>query len=507
MLSTSLRFRQLAAGHVRPLSWAFRASFDKAFDPSVTYFELDSSVLDGIDILAADEDTDVITEWSKYIYENYDRRVIGLEWTSELDFFSSITASMADISLNNYDGFFTRGGESPLAPYLLPRRPIKILAGFGGEVLPQFIGLTEKAPVVDRIGRTASLHAEDFLTFIFAKRLDQSQLFLDKRVDEILEELFDLAGVIPSQMQLDIARTTVPYAFFDKNTTIGYAVGELMKAEMGSLYMDETGIIIFRNRLRQSTGSVYTFNEQNIIDYDNSDESKIVNSVSVKAEVREVQPLQVIFNLSEKIFIPGGETVSRFFQFNDPVTSVADIIAYTANSEEDGSGTDLSGVVNIVSQTLFSNTLLVEMENTGSVDAYMTGMTIDGTPVKIARKVDVIEKDQTSIDEFEEQTLEIASPYIQDESQAESIALTIVRHFKDYGNTITMNVKGTPAVQLGDVVLVQIDDIDDTFIIQKQEKQIINSRFGHRITAQKYDIPTYFQLDVSTLDSEDELAA
>jgi hypothetical protein len=234
MQNTSAQFQAYATGDVRPLSWQFRASFDKAYDPSVTLFTLDVSLLDGVDVLGLDA-ADPITEWDKYDYADYTDRVIAMEWQQEFNFLSSITAAMADVKLNNYDALFTRDSGSALDPNLLPRRPIRLLAGFGGESIPQFVGLTEKIPQVDRKALTAGLHAQDFLSYMFTRKLDRTVMYENMRIDELLEELFGLFGVLPSQMILEEARTTVPFAFFLKNQTLGSAVAELMKAEMGSL--------------------------------------------------------------------------------------------------------------------------------------------------------------------------------------------------------------------------------------------------------------------------------
>lgn len=509
MQTTSLQFEDYASGYVRPLAWGFRASFDKQFDDDVTFFTLDQSQLDGIDVLAPTGDS-VITEWSKYRYDNYSDRVISLEWVQEFDILTSITATMAEVVLNNYDNYFTKGGISPIEQYLLPRRPIRLLSGFNIELLPQFVGLTTNSPTVNRKERTASLHAQDFLTYLFDRRLDQSVMYVDNRVDEILENLFAQFGVLPNQMHLDIARTTVPYAFFEKNSTLGNAVADLMKAEMGSLYMDEEGFIVFKNRLRQSSGPVMIFNDSNIIEYTNSDEQTIINSVSVKSEVREVLPLQVIFSITTERgqpieLVPGTQEI--FIRIQDPATFIDDIDGFTANTSNDNNGTSVTSFVNVVDTYLFSDSIKITFNNTYISKVYITNMNILGTPVRITKEIDIIEKDQTSIDEYEEQTYSVESPYIQDSSTAESIALTIVRHFKDYGNTLTMEIKGSPALQIADVVTVDIDDIYDNFIIRKIENQLVDNKYTQRLTVQKYDIPTYFQLDVSLLDGEDVLAA
>jgi plastocyanin len=505
MQTVSDQFMAWAEGDMRPLAWQFRASFDKSFDPDITFFTLDTSLLDGVDILGYTGAND-ITEWDKYNYEPYSDRVISMEWQQEFSFLSSTTAAMADIKLNNYDHLFTKQAGSPLDPYILPRRPIRLLAGFGDEAIPQFVGLTEKIPQVDRKALTAALHAQDFLSYMFTRKLDRTVMYIDLRVDEILAELFALFGVLPSQMLLETAATTVPFAFFEKNQTLGGAVADLMKAEMGSLYMDEQGFIVFKNRLRQAGTPVMTFDETNIIDYSTSNENQIINNVSVKSQVRVVQDKQAVFKLAETIQIDPGDTISKFFNFDDPVTAVDTITFYTANSAQDDSGTDLTSDITIVDQTLFSTSILVEIENTGGTVAYLTALVVYGTPAKITKTVDVILKDQDSIDEFEDQTYSIESKYIQNEDTARSIGLNILRRFKDFNNTITLEVKSNPALQINDTINVVIDGINDNFVINKLRQVLQDGRLQQTITAQKIDATIFFTLDVSLLDGTDVLA-
>lgn len=183
-----------------------------------------------------------------------------------------------------------------------------------------------------------------------------------------------------------------------------------------------------------------------------------------------------------------------------------------ANSLEDGTGTDLSSNIDIVSQTNFGTSILVEIENTGGVPLFLNEMSVYGTPAKIVRVVNILEKDQTSISEFEEQVYEVESPYIQDVDTARSIALTIVRHFKDYGNTLEIDIKTNPALQIGDLVNVDVDNIVDVFRIIKIVNVMNNSQARQTLTVQRYEIPSYFILSSdsearSLLDSEDVLAA
>jgi len=498
-------FTQLAQGHVRPLAWQFRASFDKTFDPAVEFFELDTSLLDGPDLLAPSDDN-VVQEWDKYIYSDYTNRIVQMEWSREEDQPYSVNLAMADLTLNNYDGYFTRG-SSPLDPNVLPRRPVRLLSGFGNTVLPQFVGLTETVPKVDKASGVATVHCTDFLSFIFGTNLDETIMLEDVYTHEVLEYLFDLAGLTPTQYVLDESFNRISFVYWEKGTNLGQAIRELMQAELGSLYMDELGMIRFVNRVKISTAPVYTFDSSNIIDYRLSDESKIINVVEMKANIRSVQPVQPVYTLSEPIQVLAGETEIEFFSLTDPVTSIETITNYLANSLENGEGTDLTANIDILDVDAFANAIKVTFENTGVTDAYITELEVTGTPAKaIGDPLYVRLIDQDSIDQFEEQVLTIDNDFIQTTDAANSIGLSLLNYFGDYGNSIELDVKGTPALQLGDNIMVDIDNISDTYTITKIVNILSDGRYSQRLTAKVYNIPAFFILDQSLLNGEDVLA-
>lgn len=504
MQTTSTRFAQLASGNVRPLSWAFRASFDKQFDPATTFFTLDESILDGPDLLAP-SDANVVQEWDKYLYADYSSRIKQVEWSREQNFPYSVNLAICDLVLNNYDGYFTRGNNSPIDQYLLPSRPVRVLAGFNGENIPQFVGLTEKSPEVERTTGLARLHAQDFLSYLFSKPLDKAISYENIRTDEALSELFQMFGLTPSQYVLDVGFNTINFLYFEKDTTLGDACRELMEAEMGSLYMDENGVIRFKNRLNHNNSPVYYFNNSNIVDYKVSDEDTIINVVEIKSEVRAVQPTQAVLTIASPIPIMGTVDTEVFFDFEDPVVELEPITGYTANAAEDGSGADLTGNISVVDTDLFSTSAKVTFANSSATPAYITNLIIYGKPATVIKKIALRVQDDDSVAAFDERPILIENNYIQDNSAANSVALSILNYYKNYSNTIEFEVKGTYALQLGDNIHVGIDNIDQVYTITKITNTL-DGKFRQIIKGTVFNIPTFFVLDQSILDGPDVLA-
>ncbi len=293
MQTTSLQFRKHAAGYVRPLSWRLRASFDKTFNTSTTFFTLDVSTLNGVDVLAPSDDNP-IQAWDKYTYVDFDDRVISIEVVREEVEPYSVTQAFADITLNNYDGYFTPNSGSPIDNYILPRRPFRALLGFGSETLQQIVGLTDDMPDIDKKSGTASFHVIDFMSYLLTRDISQTVMLQNVKTDQILGSLLQYMGLNVNQYVLDGSVNTIKFFYVESGTTFGDVVSKLMEAEIGAFYMDELGIIRFKNRYNYSLTPVYTFDKSNTLNYEVSDTSRIINSANVKGEVRQVQALKSI---------------------------------------------------------------------------------------------------------------------------------------------------------------------------------------------------------------------
>lgn len=510
MQTTSSRFNQLAQGYVRPLSWGLKASFDKTLDTSVTLFTLDVSVLDGTDILAQ-SDSNPIQAWDKYNYIDYSDRVISMEVTHEESEPYSITQGYADVTLNNYDGYFTPGNGSPIEEFIIPRRPFRLLMGFEKENLSQLVGLTKGMPLIDKTARTASFHIIDFMSYLYDQDIGESIMLEDVKTHEVLDYLLTYIGLDNDQYVLDDSLNRIRFFYVEKGAKFGDIASKLMEAEIGRLYLSEQGIVTFANRYNYSITPLYEFNSSKIIDYSTDEQNKIINKVKIRSEVREVQSEQSIWTGSILSLIPAGTSYTLFVDFSDPITTIVDPVYsasetntsyFTSSLNADGTGTYSD--VSLTSLDLFSKAAKLVFNNTGSSDAYITSIDLYGTPAKIVDIIKIEEIDQDSIDTFEEQVYEIDNEYIQDESNAESRAKLLIRDYKDYGTSIDVDVKGSPALQIGDRVSISIDNIAGEFVIIKKTN-ILDGRLIQRLRLREKEQIVYFVLDQSVLDGNDLL--
>lgn len=510
MQATSARFDELQALDVRPIGQRVRVSFDKTFDEDVEFFTLDESQLDGVDVLAPVGDN-VLAEWDKYSYTDYSDRVMYVEWTKEEDFPYSVYTGLADVAFTNHDDFFTPGSGSSIDGTVLPRRPFRILSGFKNENIPQFVGLSDSMPKIDEKAKTATFHCEGFLSYLFNRKLDETAMFIDKTTDEVLTEIFTDSGLLPAQFDFDIGVNEIGFAYFEKDTTVGNAVKQLMEAEMGSLYMDEFGIIQFKNRTSVSNASVASFDKSNTIDLEVLGQDRIINTVSIISDVREVQDLQPIYQQEEVREIPANGQIEVWADFFDPVTSAntpvlgfTDSDSYFEVYDAETGGSEVGSVS--ATAEVFAMSTKITLTSTNAFPVYLRTMEIWGTPAKVVDKLRETYVNPTSVGKYEEQLLTINNNLVQSRSGADSLGFTILNQFAEYQSNIRMNVKAQPALQLGDTIAVDYDNIVGDYVISKIENTINQGSLRQIIEARLPVLTEFFTLNESQLDGSDVLS-
>lgn len=496
---------------MRKLKTNLLMSFPRVYQPSVQFFTIGVSTIGGTHIIKGNGS--VVAEWDKYQYDNYSYRVKSIEVTRTEEEINSTSLAQADIVLENHDNYFTPNRGSIIQNYILPYRPVKLYGGFSNEALPQFVGLTEKMPTIDEKGRTASFHMIDFMYSLFNRPLDQAVLYEKKRTDEILASLMIIVGISPTQYNFDVGFNIIDYAFFEKGMKFGDAVKELMEAEMGRFYMDEIGVIRFKNRQNFSSSPAWFFNETNIINIETSKQDDIINVVEIKADVRQVQANQKIWELQQATKIPANSSLDIWADFDDPITQVdtpayitsATTSLYTTNKLEDGSGEPVSTSFSL-SSSRFSKSYKMTFTNSNSFDVFITTLEIFAKPAKVVKQIYVRQIDSVSIAKYDERPLTIENDYFNNESDAYSKAIILLSDNSTYQNQFVLTVKGNPALQIGDPVNVSVWGTAANFIIKKIVNRWEAGKYTQILTVRKKVFVSYFTVGISTIGGTDVIA-
>lgn len=496
MLVVDQRFHDLASGDVVPIDKGVRISFDKQFSDTVSFGQFDVSTFDGGDVFAPSDDNP-IQQWDKYKYEIYSDRVVSMEYSRQVDFPYSVQSAIGDITLDNHDGYFTPNGNSPIANYLLPKRPIRLFAGYQTEQLvQQLVGMTQGSPEVDNDTRTVSFTVMDFLSEIFDLPLTNTIAMRDAYTGEIIEQILQQFGILPAQYNIARGRNRVPFVFFERGLVkAGEVLRQLMQAEQGNLWLSEAGIIRFEPRILQDEAPVMTFDGSNIISISDTADGEIVNSVAIHTELREVQAFQSIFSRSSAssssvdttFVIPTNSTKTIEVNLQDPTYSYveptqghATNVSWFTASQADGSPAPAG--VSVIDSELKTNSISLEFYNANNFSIYIDNMEIWGEPAKKYDEITFPASDPASIDKYGIHSLEIDNNYFGSIENCRSFAQTIIHDYADYATKIRMTVKGDFSLQLGDVVAVNYDVYNANYKITSlsyklPEETIIEARY------------------------------
>ena len=481
MQNVTAGFNNKARGYMRKINWAVSIAFTKTFEASVEFFTIGESLIGGNDLLRP-ANGDVVQEWDKYNFVDYSGRVIGISWERQFEDISSANSAIADVTFDNSDNFFTPGAGSLIDGYILPSRPIRIQAGFGNELVPVFIGITEKMPIIDEKAKTATFHCIDFMSVLFDREISETSLFENMATHEILEDLFFNVGVLPSQLELDAGTVTVPFVYFSRGEKLRDAVLKLAQVEQGKVFMDELGKIRFKNKSNTSISPVYSFNyDRDILDFGLRKEDNLINSVNVSGKVRAVSAFGSIWGSGESYEIGPDSSVVIWASFSDPVKSV-DTPEYegvegtfSVNTASDGSGSAEASDVTLTGFEVFSSAVKMTFTNSDlSNTYYIMGIELFGELAEVINDVSVQIEDTDSITNFGEKNVSIVNDFFQSSVTAENFASEIISQYSVYGDVVELNVKGNMALQLDDVVFVKMNTGAKNYRVSKLINKIEN---------------------------------
>lgn len=521
MQTVSSDFTARTDAALRPIIQSVLMSFTKDYDAGIDFFTIGTSTIGGTDILKGNGS--VIQEWDKYSYEDYSDRVLAVEVDRQTEAPTNpISLATADIVMDNHDDLFSPGNlSSPLAGFLKSRRPVRISLGFGLELIPKFIGVTDGKPQIDERAKTVTFHCIDFLQAIMDIPLDEDVMYINYRTDELMSAGLVLGGLDPSQFNLDYGTVIVPFTFFAKGSKLGDLFRAVAQAELGNLSMQEDGTPRFRNRQSWATNvSTWEFNKSNVLERQSDSGNTAINVVEVYSNAREVQAKQKLWESASVIeLLPGDNDI--FADFTDdngalPVTSCDDPVyitsattsLYATNTQQDGSGTASSGSITLTNTDLFSTSIKMTFNNSSSQSIFLTQLQLFATPAKVVNAIYVREQNDTTVgtkDALDEQPTQITNDLIQDETAATTLAKILIADRGDDDDQQTLLVKSVPQLQLGDVVTYTDENTDEDYFVTRISDIVNTSGYRQTIGVSKRTINEFFRIGISLIGGTDAL--
>lgn len=518
--------RFLGAGAL--ISWL------KTTASGVNFFTINQSRIGGNDIIKSGG-VDV-TFFDKWQFGDYSDDLISFTVSRNLGQFPyGIIMAEADLSLRNTSRKFLPNHDSTIGSGILPNRPMKLTIGVEDEYIKLFSGYS-LMPENSLVTRVTRLHAFDVFDFINGYNITYSGAMTDVYAHEVYEEVLTQMGFTSSQYVLDSSLNGPIGYIAPNNMKAGDLFSKLVEAEQAMLFADENGIIRHWNRQHFTTTSgviAFELNYSSIedIQYQNT---AIINDVRVLATPRTVRENQYLTGLEDGyIEIGGTQTVEQFFEFKDldgelPVSTVdtpqaengspSQTSVYEAFANSDGSGTNRTADVEILSVYNFGTRYRVTMRNNAATTLYVTVLDIWGTPAKISNQIEERYQDETSIDLYgrnpanNNQTIEIENDYISDSDTAYSLAYTLVNEYKDPRKRfiVPIAVGSNPALQIGDFGYLTVEDTGETKSVWivgiDNEYGPGPAEYTQILELEERDIRRYFTINSSRIGGTDSIA-
>ena len=329
-----------------------------------------------------------------------------LSWGSGRDYASQLTgcatAGWASVKVENPDGLFSSfNSNSPLYGRLLPGRAFRITMTVGSKTTMFQGTLDSIEPLPDLGGQNvASIRAVGVLASLQDAEVSveaQTNVGTGAAVGKIL----DAAGWPAEERLVDAGITTMVRWWTSHRVSALTALRDVEETECGFLRETKDGKVAWEDRHHRLKGAhlspvarysdAYprpegTLGYQQIRQMDPLKE--VYNSIQVEVETFTVGALAVLWSLSLKPVIAPGQTLALWATPSssegavgvDAWTTPEATTDYTANTAEDGSGTDLTGNL-AVTVSKFATAMKMEIKNNGAVNACLTKLDARGTPV------------------------------------------------------------------------------------------------------------------------------
>lgn len=454
---------------VRQIRIGLLASWLKRANMSTAYAIVGSSVVGGSDLVQGQ--SSVITSADLFDYMDESTYVMAFDYDRRLDEpKGGVSFAIGDITLDNITRRFTPDYNATIGTAIEPRRPIKASIGMKAgsyRSVQVIVGLTSDRPKENRTNRSVEVPMYDYITFIENSTL-ASSIYVEERVDLIIEDILITLGFGSSQYVLDVAKNTIAFAWFDKTKSAGRRIRDLCESEGGHFYQDENGILRFENRDHYTTYPhqivQHNIDPNDIISDEDDSSTRIINRAIVIAKPRKVDAAaSVIWTSSEiPLLLAAGETKTLWPAFYDseagnavlPIYNISTPVEntdYEANSASDGSGSDKSSQVSIV-VTNFVESAKLEITNNDVSPIYVTILQLRGKAARITQAIQKITEDADSINKYEAQEYVFQNDFIQDATTAQSLADDLVARYKNPTGRRKIRIPGIPHLQLKDLV-------------------------------------------------------
>lgn len=295
--------------------------------------------------------------------------------------------------------------------------------------------------------RRVSCVALDYMNELAQLQLTGVPTQVGKRADEIAETILAAVDRQPLAVDLQEGDSTFEYALDAAQAEASTALTELQRlaqSEYGLFFVKGDGTLTFRRRTSLVQIEVLASLNDDMVSMSAPQARRsVLNRIRAITHPRRVDgaPTTILFSNQDKPSIANGESLTITGFYNDPtlrasrvggtdmVTPVANT-DYTANTSEDGSGSDLTSGFSVVATFGANSVDFVITNNSGSA-GFLTLLQVRGRGLYDYDPVEVVLSDTDSIGLYGERSLPLDMTYQSDTNTAEAVAAFLLAAWKD----------------------------------------------------------------------------
>jgi len=443
----------------------------------------------------------------------------GITWTDESDYLLTAKgnikmsgelgegiASTADFELDNTtDRFLPENTDSPIYEYLLPRTKIRYSVKIGNYYFKLFTGYI-KGISPDRKSGIVDFRCFDETELVLNEPAPRDAAYINKRADELITILAQSAGLTSSQYDIEQSNHTISAAFFG-DRYIWPLMGEIAVSERGRVFFDYDGKFKFwaQEHIHKQQNPIFTLTRNDWLKNLNFsvEEQAIKNTITVKARPRISAGIKVVWTNGDVeilnqysdtlVWIPAHDQQQAYIDITDdygelPCTNYIQPIPYTdftASTAADGiTNADLSPAIDCTASVQITTfidyacSVFIVVNNYSEYDIFLTKFQIRANPLPIWKWIKVIQRDETSIDRYGEQKIDLENDFIDSESFALETAQVELDRWKNAKNSFKGEILGIPHIKCGDVLSIEIrNSVYENYMINEIDWEVDEQGF------------------------------
>ena len=384
--------------------------------------------------------------------------------------FEPIRVGSATLTLDNtsrrYDPYNT---SSPLYPNVLPGRYIRIRCLYNGVIYDVFHGKIRNITSIDNGNiQQTRLELEDGLRLLQASNASvaiQSGININAAINMVLNDIN-----YPAIFGTNIESSNDILSYWWAEKKAAEECRSLAEAELGQFFVAADGNATFFSRHHTSAPTLTLTSGDFLKEVDVPFPLEIIrNYIKFFAHPRTVIASGALWTMGDipQIAAGGSLTVWASYAYNNSATPAINVISpvattdYTANTQSDGLGTNLTASFSVTLTDFGKTGKIIIRNNHATLSGYVTLMKVRGQALYAPDPSLLIQSSTASQAIYGKTLLTMDSDWMQDTSLANDLCLWLISFMSSPQKFLTVRLEARPDIQftpdLFDIINVTIN--------------------------------------------------